>query len=267
MAELALAIVPIFLSACQGFIVLQEKFDVFRHYKKEIKWLRRKVDIQAKCFKCEMHHLVINTLEDKHKAQSMIDNHENWKDPDLESAFEQYMGHEYDNFLLAARDVHEALVNIEAKLAVFAPPDVKSPLFRATRDKFRLAFKKDQYQEDIDTLKESICELKRVRKQAAAVAKTSIKREKQLDRERRDTLAHLAAIDLAVHHDTVRQYRFVRSLSSSFQAYLREQWTCCNPSHSHHKGTLFLTCASERRPSVVWLLESSGAHGYTTRLR
>lgn len=267
MAELALAIAPILLSACQGFVVLKKKIHVFRHYKKEVKWLHRKVEVQAKCYKGEMHHLVINALEDKHKAQSMIsdDNHAYWKDPDLESTFQQYMGHLFVEFLSAAQDVHQALVNIEAKLAIFAPPDVKSPLFKATRDKFRLAFKKDQYQDDIDTLKESISELKRVRKLAATFAKKPTNKGKQIDLG--GGKSHLTTTDPTVYHNTVRQYRYIRHLSTSFQAFLQEQWTCCSPSHSQHKGTLFLSCASERRPSVVWSLESIGIRGLTTMLR
>lgn len=269
MAELALAIVPIFLSACQGFVLLHGKIVLFRHYKREVKWLRRKVDVQARCYKSEIHHLVIDTLDDdKPTAESMIADHKHayWTDPNLETTFKQYMGDLFDEFLLAVQDVHEALAKIEDELSVLAPPDHNTPRFKATKDKVRLAFKKPEYQEHIDELKESIQELRRVRKEAAARSKKSIKSKERRDKERRDTLTDLTTLALAVHNDTVRQCGAIRSFSSSFQTYLQEQWTCCNQSHSSHKGTLFLSCAPERRRSVAWLLESSGIDADTNKL-
>lgn len=266
--EVTLAAIPIFFSACQGFSLLLEKIKLFRDYKKEIQWLRLKVDVQSRCYKGEIHHLVINTL-DRHIAQSLIAddnfNHAYWKNPGLVGTFKQYMGNIFPDFLLAIQQVHQALANIEAKLAVFAPPDVKSPLFKVTRDKFRIAFKKDEYKDDIDSLKEAIAELKRIRKLAAVVAKQSTKREKQLAKSRKDR--QILDPDDASHYDSVKQYKSISCLSSNFQAFLVEQWSCCQTSHSHHYGRLFLSCASQHRASIVWLLESSGRQSQTTKIR
>lgn len=272
MAELALAIAPICFTAFQGFVELQSKIRLFRHYKKEIKWLLRKVEVQEKCYKNEIQFLVIDALEDKHLAQSMItnDNHSHWKSPALLKAVEQHLRDQYSDFLSAYDDVQQALNKIQGKLAVFAPPDIKSPFFMFTRDKFRLAFNKDQYEEDINVIKESITELKRVRKTAGTFAK-KFKPRKQIDplEARGGTLSHITTTQVEIHHKTVKKYTSTRCFSASLQAFLQEQWTCRNPSHSQHKGTLFLSCVSEKHhePSVVWLLESSGIHEYTTRQR
>jgi hypothetical protein len=123
--SITLGILPIFLSAVQGFSILQQKIHSLRHYRKEVEWLRTKVDVQARCFKGEIHHLVIDAL-DARKAQSLIrdDDHAHWKNKDVEGTLAKHMGELSHEFIRAIREVLEALVQIQAKLAIFAPPDV-----------------------------------------------------------------------------------------------------------------------------------------------
>ncbi|KAK0721114.1 hypothetical protein B0H67DRAFT_609558 [Lasiosphaeris hirsuta] len=144
MAEVALAIVPIFFSTVRGFMIVKEKVQLLRHYRKEVEWLRTRVDVQARCFKGEVHYMCIDAL-DTHTAQSLItdDAHAYWKSQDLEATLETHMGDLYPQFGRAIEEVKGALAQIEAKLAVFAPLDATSPLLKATKDKFRLAFKKE----------------------------------------------------------------------------------------------------------------------------
>ncbi|KAM7209960.1 hypothetical protein V8F06_014659 [Rhypophila decipiens] len=258
MADVALGVIPIFFTACQGFVVLLDKIHLFRHYKKEIHWLRLKVSVQSKCYKDEIHRLVIATL-DAHKAQSLIadDNHSEWKDPNLESTFQQYMGKLFPDFLSAVQLIHEALASIQNKLDAFAAPDIKSPRFKAIRDQFKLAFNRDRYKEDIDTLKETIAELKRVRKLAATFGKHAAKQQRT---------RNAATPDMAAHLQTVEQYNTIRSLSSAFQDFLQTQFTCCCLSHSHHNGRLFLTSRAPKQPSLIWLLETAGKERHTTKV-
>lgn len=124
-ASLTLGILPIFLSAVQGFSILLQKIHLLRHYRKEVEWLRTKVDVQARCFKGEIHHLVIDTL-DARKAQSLIrdDDHAHWKNKDVDGTIMEHMGELYPEFIRAIEGVKAASVQIEAKLAIFAPPDV-----------------------------------------------------------------------------------------------------------------------------------------------
>src|SRR4051812_39733866 len=123
--SLTLGILPIFFTAVQGFSILQQKIHLLRHYRKEVEWLRTKVDVQARCFKGEIHHLFIDTL-DARKAQSLIrdDDHAHWKNKDLDGTLAKHMGELYPEFIRAIREVKAASVQIEAKLAIFAPPDV-----------------------------------------------------------------------------------------------------------------------------------------------
>ena len=125
MAEVALAVVPIFLGAFKGFTMVKEKMHLLRHYRKEVEWLRKKVDVQARCFKGEIHHVCIDTL-DTQMAQSLITNdaHAYWNSKALEDTLMAHMGDLYPEFCRAMDEVKKALVQIEAKLAVYAPPDV-----------------------------------------------------------------------------------------------------------------------------------------------
>jgi hypothetical protein len=124
MAEIALGVVPIFFGAVRGFSILRDKLHLLRHYRKEVKWLRTKVEVQSLCFKSEVHHVIIDIL-DTHTAQSLItdDDHKYWKDKDLEGQLRRHMGELHPEFHRALEEVKKALMQIEAKLAVFAAPD------------------------------------------------------------------------------------------------------------------------------------------------
>ncbi|KAK4451549.1 hypothetical protein QBC34DRAFT_57530 [Podospora aff. communis PSN243] len=256
MAEIALGVVPIFFGAVRGFSLLRDKLHLLRHYRKEVKWLRTKVEVQSLCFKSEVHHIIIDIL-DTRTAQSLItdDDHTYWKDKDLEGQLRRHMGELHPEFHRALEEVKKALMQIEAKLAVFATPDTTSPIFQATKDKFRLAFRKEEYKEDIAELKEWVAELKRIRKLARAMQKSAVLRGKETEKENSECVVEMEQPferDLGV----VKQYRRLRHLSSSCQSVL-ERWTCSSSAHSYHGGRL-LAGQSPRQDSIFLVLETSG---------
>ncbi len=126
MAEIALGAVPIFFTALRGFALLQSTIHKLRHYRTDIKWLRTKVEVQASCYKGEIQWLIIDTL-DKRMAQSLIvdDKHEYWQSKELADAIATHLGSLRDEFDRAVHEINKASTEIEAKLAMFAPPDVK----------------------------------------------------------------------------------------------------------------------------------------------
>ncbi|KAK1829445.1 hypothetical protein QBC39DRAFT_356579 [Podospora conica] len=261
MAEIALAVVPIFFGALRGFKIVKEKVHLLRHYRKEVKWLRKRVEVQARCFKGEVHYVCIDTL-DTQTAQSLIrdDEHAYWNSDALDATLRAHMGDLYDEFCEAMKEVKEALVQIEAKLAVFAPPDLATPLFHTTRDRFRVAFKKEEYKEDIGNLKVSIAELKRIRKLAKAVQRSSASRVERPQPENASVAAGVPEEDDLV---AVRQYRESKHLSSSLQSLLSLHWSCATSAHLNHSGRLFLVGSVSERNSVLCLLESAGQQGST----
>jgi len=125
MAELALAIVPIFFGAIKGFSVIREKTHMLRHYHKEIRRLRDKVDVQSRCFRGEIYHLIIDAFDD-HTAQLLIrdDEHAYWKSKDLEGPLGQHLGELRPECWKAIDEVKLALTSIETRLSVFAEPDM-----------------------------------------------------------------------------------------------------------------------------------------------
>ena len=133
------------------------------------------------------------------------------------------------------------------------------PLFKATKDKFRIAFRKEEYKEDIQALKEWIAELKRIRKLARDIKNESAAKAKETQKEQNEPMTGLFAESDVT---TVRQYRAIRRLSLEFQALLQQQWSC-DLSHSYHSGRLFLRCISQQN-CIALLLEYAGRHGYTS---
>lgn len=264
MAEIALGAFPIFFTALRGLDLLRGTIHKLRHYRTDIRWLRTKVEVQAGCFRGEIQHLVFDILDDR-MAQSLIidDKHEYWQSKELADAVAVYMGalrHEFDR---AIQEITSASNQIEAKLAMFAPPDVKSPLFKTTKDKFRMAFRKEEYQEDILELKEWTAELQRIRKQARAMnrhRKRGKETEQRTEKERPATASSSSS-----RATTARQYRAIRHISLGFQALLRRQWSCDDVSHSH-SARLFLRCISTTQPNLVWLFESTGQASLRNRL-
>ena len=169
-----------------------------------------------------------------------------------------------------------ALEQIKTKLAIFAPPDVtvssailclgwrltrltaflQSPWFQATRDRFRIAFRKQEYYEDICALKECIAELKRIRKLAKKHSEAKTKRP---HKEYNEPTAEPFS---GSYVTTVRQYKAIWRLSLDFQALLQQQWSCSDGSHSH-SGRLFLRYISQQN-YIAWLLEYAGRRGCTS---
>ncbi|AEO54583.1 hypothetical protein MYCTH_2297292 [Thermothelomyces thermophilus ATCC 42464] len=115
MAEIALAVVPIFFGALKGFSKIREMAHLLRHYPKEITDLRNKVDIQCRCFKTEVYHLIIDTLDD-HVAQSIIwnEHHEYWRNEALGVALEQHLGGLYHHYTETMENVNAELEEIAA---------------------------------------------------------------------------------------------------------------------------------------------------------
>lgn len=123
--SLTLGILPIAFAAVQGLSILQQKIQLLRHYRREVKWLRTKVGVQARCFKGEIHHLFIDTL-DARKAQSLIrdNDHAHWGNKDLDGTLAEHLGELSPEFITAILEIKAASEQIAAKLARFAPPDV-----------------------------------------------------------------------------------------------------------------------------------------------
>jgi hypothetical protein len=122
------------------------------------------------------------------------------------------------------------------------------------KDKLRIALRRDEYKEDIRTLREWIFELKSIRESAGAG------KAKKARKEQNEPVAGLSPESYVT---TVRKYRAIRRLSLEFQALLQQQWSCCDRSHPHHSGRLFLRCISQQN-CIAWLLECAGRHGCTS---
>ncbi|KAK5655513.1 hypothetical protein OQA88_5784 [Cercophora sp. LCS_1] len=260
MAEIALAVVPIIFAAVKGFSEIKEKTNTLLHYRKEIEWLRDKVDIQACRLDGEVRRLVFDVLG-THRARLLIKDYEhpNWKNKDLEDAVRNHMGDLQPRFTRALGEVKTSLLQIQARLAVFAQPDVTAPLHQITRDKFRIAFKKKEYKDDLNNVREWMAELKEISELARKLQKSCRNQEAA---ERREEELAMANFSEETDLNTLKQFRASRQLSTSVQEFLRQKWECAS-SHSHHSGRLFVG-GELPRTGVLWLLEARGRQGAGT---
>jgi len=121
-------------------------------------------------------------------------------------------------------------------------------------------FKKEEYKEDIKLLKEWITELKRIRKLAYKIQKSSLSSSKEKRKER-----EISEGETSEQPDIrgVKYFRAIRHLSLGLQSLLQRRWSCSNAFHSSHISRLLIGSIWQPN-SVLWLFETGGRQGSTS---
>lgn len=125
--SLTLGILPIFLSALEGFSILRAKLKILRHYAREVKRVRRKLTVQTGIFEDEVHFLLMEILEPR-MVQSMMEDgtHAQWTVPDVETLLRSHLGAaKYPQYIETTQEVEVTIKGIQARLAFFADPGEK----------------------------------------------------------------------------------------------------------------------------------------------
>lgn len=121
---------------------------------------------------------------------------------------------------------------------------------RSAREAFTTAFRSQGFKDDIDTLKESLAELKRLRKNAGR-----LRQQKQMWSN---------PSPASQSQDAVRTFKAARAASSDFHAFLQSAPACDKDSHSHHNIKLMLRCVplqDSEEAKLTMLLEFNGQDG------
>lgn len=133
--EVALAIVPICLSALNGISILRAKFHILRHHPREVKRVRKSFDIQVGNFQDELQRVFVNSCEargavKRGRAEFMILGENAWnalewkeKETELEVHVKQYLGERFPRFHDCIREVEMTTREMYEKLRVFADPN------------------------------------------------------------------------------------------------------------------------------------------------
>ncbi|KAI1143644.1 hypothetical protein F5Y05DRAFT_2035 [Hypoxylon sp. FL0543] len=233
--SLTLGIAPLCLTAIKGLTRLSSKLKVFRHHRKEIRRIRKKLRIQQDWFRDEWHLLLLQII-DAHLAGAMMGdpNHPQWQAKEFEADLKSYLGSKYDPFHETIDEVRKSISELLEKLSYFAPPDTAIPLHKSAKDAFRIVFEKQDYYESLENLKELNAELRRLRKMASKIGGC---------RSKTDRLSIPSG------------YKAVQEMSSSLCGLVHTRISCTAGTSSHHSVKLLLESADETTPNINFLFE------------
>ncbi|KAI1378391.1 hypothetical protein F4677DRAFT_466126 [Hypoxylon crocopeplum] len=171
--------------------------------------------------------------------------HPQWQAADLEAKVKCYLGRKYDSFLETAKDIRGAIDGLVGKLAVFSQPESAAHLSTSARDASRIAFKKQEYIESLEFLKESNAELRRIRQTANEVRG-----------------CHTAVTPLpAVLTPLPPIYEHTRNISLFLHDLLRKRSSCNITVHTSHCARLILSSMDETEGRINLFFERISSKG------
>ncbi|KAI1096619.1 hypothetical protein F5B19DRAFT_153271 [Rostrohypoxylon terebratum] len=233
--SLALGVVPLCITAIGISCQLSSKIKLLRHYQKEIGHIRMKLKIQQELFLDQIELILLKILDERTVLDMIRDQtHPQWQVSSLEEKIKSYLGSRYDRFEEALKEATTAIESILKKISTFAELEDKVPLTKSARDAFRIAFKKQDYLESIEALKDSIAEIKSIRETTNEIQSS-----------------HVATNLLPLPTG----YEIVRSMSSSLYDLLQNGASCDTNNDARHNLKLLLNSTDETDPNLNMFFE------------
>ncbi|KAJ4210903.1 hypothetical protein NW759_012936 [Fusarium solani] len=195
--SLALGILPVIGGSISAYNATVSKLKIFCHYSREVKRLRQKFDRQRVVFLNEAELLLSDVLRDKAIAKSMVDGEgqSQWGDSDLEASVRDHMGRSLDSFKDVMEEIETTMTEFQDGLSCFRQLETEKQddesvkdAVKRLRERVKITFRKDKFDDLTIKLKRSNKDLERIRKQAhdisvkdtaKYVVKTCCKVEKQ----------------------------------------------------------------------------------------
>lgn len=248
MAELALAVIPLCMSALKGIRVVHKKLKVLRHHNKEIKRLRTRFNSQTDIFLDECQ-LLFQGFLDHEDAEAIVGNvqHELWASPVLDGQLKRYLGRKYDRFQETVAEIKQHIESLAKSIdqpaernggqkMSSAGNEERTKVFQRASDAVDVMMNKSKYGEAIEELKEAINEFKRMRKMAAKINK------------------HLSTTSCCIQkraRPLPPSYRRTTEHLRSFYEAIRHFWSCAQTQHTGHDVRLFLDSRPDGSLRVV----------------
>ncbi|SPO07741.1 uncharacterized protein DNG_10436 [Cephalotrichum gorgonifer] len=232
--EVVLAIVPICLSALHGISILRTKIRIIQHYNREIRGIRRKVQIQGDNFKNELMRILVESCETRgssisdwaeyltHGEPSKVAPEWDSKGEEIEAAIREYLGDKFEQLLECIKEVKSTTDMIYKELSPYDAPDGKDK-WRIAKKATRVAFNKSKYMEQIDMLKDSNAEIKVIRETAGLMSKYKSRVAPPPYNSLTGQATPTSPTDCT--EVLLRQYKSSRKLLADFLAVLFDQWT------------------------------------------
>lgn len=120
-ASLSLGILPLVAGAIKAYSGLKKNLEVFRHYSRELRRMRQRLDLERKLFLNETRILVLSAMDDHLLATNMLGNpdHDEWKSAATEDCFRKLLNCSYDEYFDTITNISEAIGEIQTELACF----------------------------------------------------------------------------------------------------------------------------------------------------
>lgn len=251
MAEFALAVAPLCLSALKGISFIHKRLKVLRHRDKEIKRLRTRFTSQTEIFldECQLLFQEVLDLED---AEAIVGNvqHQLWKSPDLDRQLQRYLGRKYVRIQETVAEIKQHIDSLDDALAdptegnggngeqqiTSIGNGKKTKVLEHVSEAVDIMMNKSKYGETIEEMREAIQEFKRLRKMAAKVNK------------------HRLTTSFCVQKPTrslPSSYQRITENLRSFYEALRNFWSCSQSQHTGHDVRLFLDSRSDGSLRVI----------------
>ncbi|KAF7540823.1 hypothetical protein G7054_g1050 [Neopestalotiopsis clavispora] len=239
--SLSLGILPLVVGAIKSYSKVKEKLDVFRHYSREIKRVRKQLDTERRVFLNETRILVLTAVEDRLLVTQMLDDPENpqWYNKTAEAAFRNILVDSYDEYTDEISSISDTIQEMQTELACFnlfasqqhEDERLTETIYRV-RDRVKIALNKTRLDKSLDELKESNGNLQRLGKQMRKIKEITSEipiidgLKKQLPQEYAD-------------------FGMVRRASKAFHSALASAWssqadTCQRLAVSQHNVRFFL---------------------------
>ncbi|OTA57936.1 hypothetical protein K449DRAFT_129270 [Hypoxylon sp. EC38] len=227
MAELALAIVPLCVTAIKGAGIVRKKMKIFCHSDRVFKRLRKRFVTQTSIFLDECQ-LLLQEILDPNEAEAMVGspNHPGWNSEYVDNQIRDFLGRKYEDFVETVEEIKDYIQSLDINLdnaGRGGELNIKLKKSERVGEKIDIMSKISEYESTIESFKEANQELKRLRKTACKMLRPH---NKKVGTFRRKSLPH--AYRLVAHH------------SSSFYKALRMFWTCLQSHHTNHDVRLLL---------------------------
>lgn len=117
----SLSISPLLVRTIEAYSSLQGKLDVLRHYSREMRRIRQRLDLERRIFLNETRNLVFTAVEDHLLATRMLDDlsHSEWQSKAAEAAFKRVLGGSFNVCHDVISTISVAIHEIQSELERF----------------------------------------------------------------------------------------------------------------------------------------------------
>ncbi|KAK7949034.1 uncharacterized protein PG986_009920 [Apiospora aurea] len=237
MAELGLAIAPLCIGAIKGTCVVLKRLKVLRHRNEEIKRLQKKFRTQTDNFLDECESFFQELLDDGDLAEELVkdEHHPLWDTVQLKTQVKDFLGRRAGRLEEIMQDIQGYISELDESLNAI-PVDTKLKGVRQKKEAAEVLLKRSKYDSLVDAFKESIHELKNIRKASA--------KRKSL----RDAVCSGKATSLRCLPPS---YRDISRHSESFHDAISTFWSCLQKQHVSHDLRLLLDSRQDGSFRVV----------------